>query len=100
MNKIVALLIITISFWSCKTMEIEKEDYSKFTTKSDTIYHDGIPVAVYLNIEWEYYMDKKTVEISVQRIGGGIDKMTDDIANFIRNRHPGSKVEVKIPPKW
>jgi len=98
MKKLITLLMFTIVLFSCNTYKtLSKEELNRFTSKNDTISYDGQPVAVFLNIEWEYYRKHKTMEISVERIGGGADEMTDKIVDYIRTKHPNAKAEVKIP---
>jgi hypothetical protein len=99
MKKLYIFIIGTILFTlSCKNQStLTKEDVKKFSVKGDSILYDGNYVAKYLNVEWEYYRGKKTLEISVERIGGGADQMTDKIVEYIIYKHPKSKAEVKIP---
>lgn len=83
---------------SCATKtKLSKDEMSKFVITGDSILYDGIYVAKFVNVEWEYYRGNKTMEISVERINGGADEMTDKIVDFIITKHPKAKAEVKIP---
>lgn len=96
--KTIITLISLLFLSSCVGYKnLPKEEMDKFTSKNDTISYMGQPVAVFLNIEWEYYRKHKVMEISVERIGGGADEMTDKIVDYIRTKHPKAKAEVKIP---
>lgn len=92
------ILLTTILIVSCSTYKkLPESELVKFTTSNDTIYYQKEPVAVYLNIEWEYYRGHKTMEISFERLNGGADDMTDKIVDYIVHLHPKAKAEVKIP---
>lgn len=101
MKKLITLIIITtILFIGCKSRstyspyEIDKS----FSTKEGRIYkHDTIHVATYINLEYEYYLGVKILEISVQQEFMGVTKLTDEIINYLSTKHPNAKLEVKIP---
>ncbi len=91
-------LIITLLFlFSCNSYNsITKEEYNKFLIKGDTIFYDEFPVGIFSSAELEYYRGHKTIEISIDRIPPiGIDDMSGKILDFLRNRHPKAKIEVK-----
>lgn len=100
-KKLITILIfiaITIIFFSCsRYKKISKSDIDKFRSRNDTIYYDNIPVAIFTNVEWEYYRNHKVMEISVNQIKKGSDEMTDKIVDYIIYLHPKAKAEVKIP---
>ena len=92
------LFIPIILMFACKTQSsLTKQDIKSFSIKGDSILYNNQYVAKYLNVEWEYYRGKKTLEISVERIGAGADQMTDKIVDWIIYNHPKAKAEVKIP---
>lgn len=91
-------IILSLALASCSTYKkLPDSELAKFKTSNDTIYYDNKAVAVYLNIEWEYYRGHKTMEISVERINGGADEVTDKIVDYIISTHRKAKAEVKIP---
>lgn len=96
-------LLITIStvfLISCGNVKkLNNSQMEKFSISNDTLFYMKKPVAVYTSVEWEYYRGKKTLEISVDRINGGMDNMVDTIVNFIHTKHPKCKAEVKSPKK-
>ncbi len=94
--------ILIISFLTlmvaCHTQsKISKQDFSKFSVKGDSILYEGKYVAKFLRLEYEYYRGRKTLEISVEKIEGGADKMCDKLVDYIIYKHPKAKAEVKIP---
>ena len=92
------IILTTLALASCSTYKkLPESELAKFRTSSDTIYYQNEAVAVYLNIEWEYYRGHKTMEISVERINGGADEVTDKIVDYIVAKHRNAKAEVKIP---
>ena len=98
MKKLFTLLTTIVVLASCSThKKLSDSELAKFEIKNDTIYYQKEPVAVYLNIEWEYYRGHKTMEISVERINGGADEVTDKIVDYIVSKHRNAKAEVKIP---
>lgn len=102
MKKLIALIIITtILFIGCKSRspyEIDKSIDKSFSTKEGKIYrYDTIHVATYINLEYEYYLGVKILEISVQQEFMGVTKLTDEIISYLTTKHPNAKLEVKIP---
>ena len=92
------ILIFTILIASCKpTSVLTKEDIRQFSIEGDSILYNGVYVAKFLNVDWEYYRGRKTLQISVERVGAGADQMTDKIVEWIVYKHPKAKAEVKIP---
>ena len=105
MKKSIILILIVTSLLSCKQkywidrvrpQKLSTEEMKKFTLSNDTLYYSKEPVALYTSVEWEYYRGRKTLEISFDRIGGGLDGMSDIIVNYIYTKHPRAKAEVKI----
>lgn len=100
MKKLTSLIIITIIlFIGCKSHSpLVNEIDKSFSTKEGKIYrYDTIHVASYINIEYEYYLGVKILEISVQQEFMGVTKLTDEIINYLTTKHPNAKLEVKIP---
>lgn len=95
-------ILLSIMIMSCgNNNNITKTYHNDFTVSNDTIFYLDKPVAIYLNIEWEYIRNHKYIEISIRQLNGGLDEMTDNIAIYIRKRHPSAKkVEIKIPKEW
>ena len=92
------LLIIIVLITSCKSNSVlTKEDIRQFSIEGDSILYNGVYVAKFLNVDWEYYRGRKTLQISVERVGAGADQMTDKIVEWIVYKHPKAKAEVKIP---
>ena len=98
MKKLITLIIITtILFVGCKSHAPYEIDKS-FSTKEGKIYrYDTIHVATYINLEYEYYLGVKILEISVQQEFMGVTKLTDEIISYLTTKHPNAKLEVKIP---
>ena len=81
---------------SCNsTKKTSKEELSRFSINSDPILYDGKFCAKYTELEWEYYRGKKTLEISVEKIGG-FDNMANSLMDYMRTRYPKAKIEVKL----
>lgn len=97
MKKLLLFSLLATTLMACITTKLPKEEMDKFEIKGDSILYEGKYVAKYLNSEWEYYRGNKTLEISLERINGGADEMTDKIVDFIITKHPKAKAEVKIP---
>jgi len=106
MKKLITLIIITtILFIGCKSrspyendLSIDKSIDKSFSTKEGKIYrYDTIHVATYINLEYEYYLGVKILEISVQQEFMGVTKLTDEIISYLTTKHPNAKLEVKIP---
>lgn len=106
MKKIIFLLALIFTFGSCKQKywidrtkpeKLSTQEMAKFKTRNDTIFYEDKAVAIYTNCEWEYYRGKKTLELSFERLGYGLDWMSDHIINYIHTRYPKAKAEVKIP---
>ena len=101
MEKIIIPIVLIVLISSCvgglKTSKLSKSEMSKFQVRNDTVIYSGNPIAVYTNCEWEYYRGKKTLELSFDRLGHGVDVSTDKILDYIHTRYPKAKAEVKIP---
>lgn len=98
MKHINSATIITISAIAVAcSQKINPEHVQHFTKSGDTILYYNTPVAVFRNIEWEYYRGHKTMEISVERINGGADSVVDRTVDYLRTLHKNAKVEVKLP---
>lgn len=96
MKKLFFILIILLV--SCSTIDkLPHDEFVKFRTSNDTIYYNNQAVAIYLNVEWEYYRGHKTLEISLERLNGAADQMTDKIVDYVVTKHPKAKAEVKVP---
>lgn len=101
MKKIILLSALIFLISSCvgvlKTSKLSHCEMAKFQVRNDTVIYSGTPVAVYTNCEWEYYRGKKTLELSFERLGFGLDSTTDKVLDYIHTRYPKAKAEVKIP---
>lgn len=96
-TNLLLILGVSLLLGSCVAKNtLTKTDITDFRNSGDSIFYKNEYVAKFLNIEWEYYRGKKTMEISVEQINGGADFMTDKIVDYIRLKHPNAKAEVKI----
>ena len=93
----IILIVLSSCVGSLKTSKLSNQEMTKFQVRNDTVIYSGTPVAVYTNCEWEYYRGKKTLELSFERLGFGLDSTTDKVLDYIHTRYPKAKAEVKIP---
>lgn len=109
MMKTILFICAIAALAACSTGNfiLSKDEMKKFEVKGDSIIYEGQYVAKFINLEWEYMprnsfgnKGRKTLEISVERINGGVDDMTDKIVDFIHTRYPKAKAEVKIPHEF
>lgn len=88
--------LIPILFLLLSCSDIKKTSKEEISIHGDSILYQDQYVTRYINSEWEFYRGKKIQEISVERIDGGLDTMTNSIMDFLRSKHPKAKIEVKI----
>jgi hypothetical protein len=98
MKKIILLLTFLGTLYSCGVpRHLSKSEYDKFSSKGDSIFYNGICVAKYSHLEWEYYRGHKTLEISIEKMNSGVDDMADNIVNYVRTKNRNLKIELIIP---
>jgi len=98
MKKIILLSVFFGTLYSCTVpRHLSKSEYEKFSSKGDSILYNGIYVARYSHLEWEYYRGHKTLEISVEKINSGVDDLADNIVNYVRTKNRNIKIELIIP---
>lgn len=90
------IVVLSFLFIGCSTSRLTQEEYLKFSYSGDTILYEYKPVAIYKNIEWNYYRGKMKIEVSVEQIGGP-HKFTGKLLDYIITKHPKSRVEIKLP---
>ncbi len=92
------LSVFFVTLYSCNVShKLSKSEYDKFSTKGDSIIYNGIYVAKYSHLEWEYYRGHKTLEISLEKTSEGVDDMADKIVNYVRTKNRNLKIELVIP---
>ena len=91
-----------ISLFSCKVDKeiMSTEELNKWSTKSDTIFYSGQPVAVYDHFEYELNPShgkgsKPIIELSIIQISFAAN--TDELVKFIHTKHNRQKVEIVVP---
>ncbi len=90
------LFFLSILILSCNSQrQTSKDEIAKFSISGDTIFYENKYCARYTELEWEYYRGKKTLEISVEKIGG-LDNNANAVMDFMRMRYPKAKIEVKL----
>lgn len=98
MKQIIIILIASLSIVACSTTSsLSKSESSKFSVKADKIYYENNAVAKVGPMEYEYNYGKFQVEVSVIQYSSIYDDMTKKIAQYMAQRHPKAKIEVKIP---
>ena len=100
MKHFVLSLLIALVLAACGNSTkiiLTEEEKAKFTYDQQFIYYEGVPVAKFHNIEYEYYRGHKVMEISLEQLKPGLDDFTDKIVEFVRSKNPKAKVEVKVP---
>jgi len=75
--------------------ESEKNELKEWTIVGDTILRNNKPVAVYDHIEYEMYMEKTSLDISIEQIDGNPEN-TIPLMKFIHHSHKKDKVEIVI----
>ena len=73
----------------------KRKEINEWCIVGDTILCNNKPVAVYDHIEYEMYLGKTTIEISITQIDGNLDN-TESLVNFVHNNHKKDKVEIVI----
>lgn len=102
MKKIIIVAIALTTIFGCSVNKdiVSKQELSKWSVKSDTIYCSSVAVAVYDHSEFELNPShgrhaKPIQELSILQIGFNVE--IDNLINYIHTIHPRQKVEIVVP---
>tara|TARA_A200000113_G_scaffold169484_1_gene154343 strand:+ start:388 stop:714 length:327 start_codon:yes stop_codon:yes gene_type:complete len=94
LNLSVAFLLIT----SCNSLTyLPADEYEKFTVKANEVFYNNHAVAKIGPMEYEYSAGNFIMEVSLIQYSAVYDEMTKKIAQFMSQRNPKAKIEVKVP---
>ena len=93
--------IALIFLFSCKVNKIDiprltDKEVAEYTIQNDTVYLRNEKVAYLSLIEWEYYKGNLVQEISLVQYDMSAKDETLRLMEFVRKKHPKSKIEVKF----
>lgn len=104
MKKLV-LLFVSVIFVACHThskLTLTPNQMQDWSTKRDTIFHMGNPLAVYDHIEFELNPshgrhEKPIAELSILQINLG---NTEELIKYLHTLHGPRKIEVVVPREF
>ncbi len=96
-TKICILSILCVLLLSGCVTRRKQEYFHCFSTNNNIIFYDTVMVAKFTHLEYEYYGNKKTIEISLDQLFCGATDMTEKIVEYVRSKHKNAKIELRIP---
>lgn len=104
MKKIVISIGLIMSIVSCSVYKgkLTPNEYAKWSTKNDTIYHQNCPVGFYDHSEYELNPNhrrhaKPIQELSITYFKNANSVGIEELIKFIHTYHPKQKVEIVVP---
>ncbi|MBL6657431.1 MAG: hypothetical protein ISR00_03635 [Flavobacteriales bacterium] len=96
--KYLSLLVIVLLVASCNSFTyLPTDEYEKFTVKANEVFYNNNAVAKMGPMEYEYSAGNFILEVSLIQYSAVYDEMTKKIAQFMSQRHPKAKIEIKVP---
>ena len=97
---LIAIALLSVFGCSVNKDVMSKQEISKWSVKSDTIFCNSVAVAVYDHSEFELNPShgrhaKPIQELSILQIGFNVE--IDNLINYIHTIHPKQKVEIVVP---
>lgn len=89
-------ILLACTLASCVTdrnilTNIEK---SEWQSQHDTIFHKGIPVAVFTHFEYELYKGDQSIELCLSQINDTLNDI-DGLIKYVHTVHSKEKVQIR-----
>jgi hypothetical protein len=78
------------------TFVLPQEEYDKFSLKGNEVFYEGVAVANFDILEFEYYNGKLVKEYSLMQYTTYSNELSEKILRFMHMKFPDDKIELKF----